>query len=253
MKVEPIHTKKILPNDNLEQILNEAFPSLSENSIVVVSAKIVSICEGNVVPNNGTINKKDLVAKEADYFILDKQKYDKQKMVLSIKNDIFVPSAGIDESNANGLFILWPKDPMRSAEKIWTYLREKYNVKNLGVILSDSYFVPLRRGAVGVGIAWCGFMPITNYIGKPDIFGRTLEVTTASRVDGLAAAAEVTMGEGAEQTPLALITDVPFVEFVDRPPTKEEISFMHITKEDDSYGILLNAVEWKKGEKPTNT
>lgn len=249
MIVTPIRTKKIFPGDNLEEILDTSLPKLEENSVVVVSAKIIATCEGNVVKNDGTVDKKDLVAKEADYFILDKQFYEHNKVVLTIKNYIFVPSAGIDESNGNGYFILWPKDPMQSAQKIWKYLRTKHNVKNLGVILSDSYFVPLRRGTVGVGIAWCGFAPITNYIGTPDVFGQPLQYTTASRIDGLAAAAEVTMGEANEQTPLATMSDMSFIEFVDRVPTQEEISFMHIVKEDDSYGPLLNALEWKKGGK----
>lgn len=249
MIVTPIRTKKILPGDNLEEILNASLPNLEENSIVVISAKVVATCEGNVVKNDGTIDKKDLVARQADYFILDKKFYDHNKVVLTIKNYIFVPSAGIDESNGNGYFILWPKDPMQSAQKIWENLRNKHHIKHLGVIVSDSYFVPLRRGTVGVGIAWCGFAPITNYIGTPDVFGQPLQYTTASRIDGLATAAEVTMGEANEQTPLATITDIPFVAFVERVPTQEEISFMQIVKEDDSYGPLLNAVTWEKGEK----
>src|SRR5260221_8572667 len=106
MIVSPIRTKKILPNDSLEAILDLSLPQLTENSVVVISAKIVGMCEGNVVPNDGSIDKKDLVAKEADYFILDKKFYESKKTVLTIKNYIFVPSAGIDESNANGFFIL---------------------------------------------------------------------------------------------------------------------------------------------------
>lgn len=248
MIVTPLKTKKILPGDNLEEILDKSLPTLSENSVIVISAKIIALCEGNVVKNDGKIDKKDLVAKEADYFILNKDFYEKNRTVLTIKNDIFVPSAGIDESNGNGYFVLWPKNPMQSAERIWKYLRAKHKVKNLGIIVSDSYFVPLRRGTVGVGIAWCGFLPIHNYIGTPDVFGEPLKYTTSSRIDGLAAAAEVMMGEAAEQTPLALITDLSFVEFVDHSPTQEEIDFMQISKEDDSYGLLLNSVEWEKGK-----
>ena len=252
MLVTPLKTKKVVPGDTIEAVLDSAIPTLAEQSVVVISAKVVAIAEGRVVKNDGTVDKKDLVAQEAEYFILNKDFYAKNKTVLTIKENIFVPSAGIDESNGNGYFILWPKNPMQSAKKIWQYLREKHHVQHLGVVLSDSYFTPLRRGSVGVGIAWCGMRPTTNYIGKPDIFGEPLKYTTAGRIDGLAAAAEVAMGEGDEQTPLALLTDVPFVEFVDAPPTQEEIAFMHIAKEDDSYGLLLNAVAWEKGHKSSS-
>lgn len=247
MIVTPIKTKKIVLGDKIESIFDESLPQLTEHTILVVSAKIIAICEGNVIKNDGTIDKRDLVAKEADYFISNKKFYDTKGTVLSIKQGIFIPSAGIDESNSNGNFILWPKNPMRSAAIIWKQLKEKYHIHNLGIIISDSYFAPLRRGAIGVGIAWCGFKPIDNYIGKPDLFGRKLNYTTASRIDGLAAAAEVTMGEGNEQTPLAVITDIPFVEFAVSPPSPQEIAFMRISKEEDSYGSLLNAMEWEKG------
>lgn len=252
MLITPIKTKKVVPGDTIESVLDSAITALSEESVVVISAKIVAIAEGRVVKNDGTVDKKDLVAQEADYFILNKDFYAKNQTVLTINENIFVPSAGIDESNGNGYFILWPENPMQSAEKIWQYLRKKHKVQRLGIILSDSYFTPLRRGSVGVGIAWCGMHPTTSYIGKPDIFGEPLKYTTASRIDGLSAAAEVAMGEGDEQTPLAVITDVPFVDFVDTPPTQEEIDFMKIAKEDDSYGLLLNAVEWEKGHKSSS-
>ena len=36
----------------------------------------------------------------------------------TIKNNLLIPSAGIDESNANHNYILWPKDPAGIAKKI---------------------------------------------------------------------------------------------------------------------------------------
>lgn len=247
MIVTPVKTKKVVTGDNLEKVLDDAIPKLEEHTVIVISAKIISICEGAVVANDGKVTKEELTKKEADYFIFNKKLYDEKKTILTIKNNILIPSSGVDESNGNGYFILWPKDPMQSAEKIWTYLRNKHQVKELGIIISDSYFVPMRRGAVGVGMSWCGFVPVDTYIGKPDLFDRTLLYTNVSRIDGLAAAGEATMGEGAEQTPIALITDVPFVNFVDRVPTKEEIKFMNIGKDEDAFGSLLNAMEWEKG------
>lgn len=246
MIVNAYKTKKILPKDNLEVILNESLPTLSENSVVIVSAKIVALCEGRVIKNDGTVKKEDLVKKESEFYHNDKKYFVDNAPLLTIKNHIVVPFAGIDESNGNGYFVLWPQDIMNSTKKIWEYLRTKHKLTNLGVILTDSYFLPLRRGAIGVGIGWCGFIPVDNHIGTPDVFGKMLKYTTSSHIDGLSAAAEVVMGEADEQTPLAVITNIPFVNFVDRPPTKEEIAFMKIVKEDDSFAPLLTAVTWKK-------
>ena len=55
------------------------------------------------------------------------------------------------------------------------------------------------------------------------------------------------MGEGKEQTPLALITDVPFVQFQSRNPTNDEITNLRIDIADDMYAPLLTKADWKKG------
>jgi F420-0:gamma-glutamyl ligase len=66
---------------------------------------------------------------------------------------------------------------------------------------------------------------------------------------GLAAAAVLAMGEGTEQTPIAIITDVSFVKFQQRDPTKEELEYFYIkNKEEDLFAPFLNAVKWQKGK-----
>jgi F420-0:gamma-glutamyl ligase len=55
------------------------------------------------------------------------------------------------------------------------------------------------------------------------------------------------MGEGSEQTPIALLEDLPFVGFQDRNPTKRELDGMRIKREDDLYWPLLSKVKWRKG------
>jgi F420-0:gamma-glutamyl ligase len=57
------------------------------------------------------------------------------------------------------------------------------------------------------------------------------------------------MGEGNEQTPLAVIEDVPFVKFQARNPLKKELESFHIDMEDDLYAPLLKGVKWRKGGK----
>jgi F420-0:gamma-glutamyl ligase len=63
----------------------------------------------------------------------------------------------------------------------------------------------------------------------------------------LAASAVLAMGEGNEQTPLALMTDVANIEFQNQPPTQKELDDLKIELENDVYAPLLTAVKWKKG------
>jgi putative folate metabolism gamma-glutamate ligase len=246
MIVKSIRTKKVLPGDYIFQLLDESLPKLKDRDIVVVTSKIVSICEGNVDPDTTEKNKHRLIRKESEQYIEDKRSF-RFGFTISIKESILIANAGIDESNGNGNLILWPKDPHKSAKYIWKYLMKKFSLTNLGVILTDSHILPLRWGTRGIGLSWCGFLPLTNYIGKPDIFDRNLRVTKRNTLDGLAAAAVVVMGEGNEQTPLALIRDVPFVEFIDNPPTKKEIEKLRFSINEDVYSPLLTAAAWKKG------
>ncbi len=158
-----------------------------------------------------------------------------------------MPTAGIDESNADGAYVLWPFDPQKSANDIRAYLRERHKVNDLGVIITDSKTTPLRRGVTGVSIAHSGFSALKNYIGEPDIFGKQLRVTKSNVADALATSAVIVMGEGNEQTPLALITDVPFVNFVHEDPSEEELHELTIPLDEDLYGPILKGAPWRKG------
>ena len=66
-------------------------------------------------------------------------------------------------------------------------------------------------------------------------------------VDRLAAAAVLIMGEGNEQTPLAVVTNLPFVEFTSSKQTKKELDSLHIELAEDVYAELIKSVKWKKG------
>lgn len=245
MIVTPYKTKAVIVGDSLFTILDDFLPTLSDGDIAVITSKIVSICEGAVIKNYGSIDKHKLIKREADCW-LDvpiSQTYD---VTITIKEGKLVANAGIDESNGNGFFILWPRKPFSSAAAIWEYLRKKHNLTKLAIIITDSHIMPLQWGTRGRAIAWCGLEPLKNYIGTPDIFGKHLHATKASIVDGLSAAAVTVMGEGIEQTPLAVIKDVPFVEFTDHPPSTEKIESLTINSKDDIYSPLLTSVQWRK-------
>lgn len=208
---------------------------------------IVAICEGRVIKRDGT-DKKRLIEKEAD-LILKNPKKSRYGIVITIKNNLLIPTAGIDESNGNGYYILWPENPQKTANKIRLHLKRKFRLKNLGVIITDSKTTPLRLGTSGVCIAYSGFSPLNNYIGQKDIFNRSLRVTKANIYDALASSAVLVMGEGNEQTPIAVIEDASFLKFKKGNPTLKEIRSLRIDLKDDLYSPLLKSVRWKKMKK----
>lgn len=246
MIIKPIKTSKIVVGDtSITKILDEFVVSFQESSILAITSKIVSICQGRVVKTT-EVNKKDLIYREAQLlFPPEKSKYN---ISITIKDNFLIPTAGIDESNGNGYFILWPNNPQQVANQLREYLCQKFGVKLAGVIITDSKTTPLRLGTSGTGLAHSGFLALNSYIDKPDLFGRHLKVTQSNILDGLAAAAVLVMGEGDEQTPLATLSDLSFVQFQDHDPTKEELDSLTISLEEDLYAPLLTAVPWVKGK-----
>ncbi len=247
MEVRAIKTRKFLPpKDNLWELL-ENIKSLDEKSIVAVTSKVVAIGEGSCIPIKDISDKDELVIKQADKYI-PRSLAPNEWIMHTIKNSLLIASSGIDESNGAGYFILWPKNPQESAKKIWKFLRKKFKVKNLGVIITDSHCIPMRRGLVGISIANFGFNPLRDYRGKKDIFGRELAVSLTDIPDSLASAAVFEMGEGDEQTPIVLIKDMPYVKFSDKPyiPKTPYSSFV-IPEKEDLFYPFLSSVKWKKG------
>ncbi len=247
MKISPIKTHKITIDDNdLFKVLNTYIVTLKENSVVAVTSKIVSICEGRVVPFDGT-NKDELIAQEAEYYI--PRKFNAYNITVTIANSMFGAAAGIDESNGNGYYILWPEDSQKSANEIKEYLQKKFNLKNVGVIITDSKTTPMRWGVTGIAIAHSGFLAVKNYIGKPDLFGRKFEFEMLNVADSLASASVQVMGEGNESMPLAIIEDIPNISFQDHNPTQKELDMLHIEMDGDLFGMILKKAPWKKGKK----
>ena len=244
MKITPVKTKAIVLGDDLFEILDQAIPKLSDCCVVAVTSKIVSICEGNLV-KIGTRDKQELMAEQAELFL--PPQYSTYGFTITMKHNVLIPSAGIDESNGNGYYVLWPRNPQNTANQIREYLVKKYNVKNIGVIIVDSKTTPLRWGVTGVAIVHSGFDALNDYIGKPDIFNRPFKVEKVNVSDGLAASAVLVMGEGNEQTPIAVIDDVSFIHFQHRNPSQEELNTLAISIDEDLYAPLLNHVPWEKG------
>ena len=218
MIVTPIKTRILQPpQDDLLAAISESELELQEEDIVIVSSKVVAIHEGRCIPITDDIDKDELAKKESDVFV---ERPD-SRWKISIVHSAFISSAGVDESNGNGHYVLLPKDPQKSAEELYNFFREKYGVKKLGVVIVDSHSIPLRYGALGISLGWWGIEPITYFTGKPDLFDRPVKYLRTNIADSLAAAGVLAIGEVDEQTPVAVVQGVPHVTFTNRDTSKD--------------------------------
>lgn len=238
MNVLKVKTRRVNPpKDNLKKYLEKSLPPLKEGSIICISSKVVSICEGRCVSMQ-TIDREALVKAE-----MDARLDNKQSITLTLKNDTIIEWAGIDLSNGDGYFILLPKNPYRSARKIWKMTKQICGVKKVGIIITDSHSVPMRQGATGIALASFGFMPVRKEPMK-DVFGNKTEPRKAADIaDELAAAGDFVMGDGNESTPIAILSDLDDVRFYVRPiSVKRARSYLYISPKFDVYSDLLKSI-----------
>lgn len=233
MQLKAVKTPIFGLGENLVKFIKKYITSLEDKSILIVTSKIIALSQKRVVDPKAADWDK-LIRRESQWAISTKYCY------LTLKDNLVVPNAGIDRSNARGKWILWPRDSFSVAEKLQKTLSQNYKIKNFGVLVTDSRTSPLRKGVTGVALAYAGFKGLRNYIGRKDIFGRRLEMSQTNIADSLATAAVLLMGEAAEQTPLAVITDAP-VKFAKRINKKELL----INIKDDIYRPLFDNLKVK--------
>jgi len=232
MRVTALPTRLVKPGDNLFDVIEEAILQIPEESVFVITSKIISICEGRIVGKSEGVTKHDLVRSEA---------------MLTVNNNQLFVNAGIDESNVEDAFVMWPANLQEWANEIWYWLRDTYDVDKVGVIISDSRTTPLQWGVTGASLAHAGFLALNSKIGFPDLFGRDIKMTKVNVAQALAAAGVLEMGETNEQSPVAVISEVREVIYQDRVPTAEELEDMKIALKDDVFAPLLTAVDWRIG------
>ena len=229
MNIQPIKTKIFQEGENLFEFITKYIKKVKEDSIVVVTSKIVALFERRTAKIENIETKSNLIKRESDFAIPTRYAW------LTIKDGVVMASAGIDESNANGKLIMLPKNSFASAALLRIQLQKKYKVRNIGVLITDSRTMPLRAGVSGVAVGYAGFKGIKDYRGKKDIFGRTFKMSRIDVADSLASSAVFVMGEGDELQPLALIEGAN-VQFCDRVNRKE----IYIDIGNDMYRPLFD-------------
>lgn len=230
MIIQPIKTDIFQEGQDLFTFITKYCKKLPEKSVLVVTSKIVALAEKRTAIIKNDRDKEKLIRQESDWAIPTKHVW------LTIKDGVVMAAAGIDESNANDKAILLPKDSFKQAQILRSKLKQKYQVKNLGVLITDSRTMPLRSGVTGVALGYAGFKGIRDYRGLPDIFGRKFKFSQTNIADSLATAAVLVMGEGKEQQPLAIIKNPP-IEFQNKKTDPKEL---HIDIKDDMYYPLFS-------------
>ena len=231
MQVTAVRTDVFEEKADLAAFIVRFIPRVEENTVLAVSSKVVALWNGCCVPYENAAQKGVLIKQHSQAALKTPLAW------LTIKDDMVMTNAGIDESNAQGKLILLP-DCYACADELRTALKQAWHVQNLGVVITDSMILPLRAGVIAAAVGYSGFKGVKDLRGKPDIFGKPLQTTLVDVADSLATTAALIMGEANEQCPLCVIENAP-VEVVEKTD-RNEIKY---PATDDLYTPLLEAVK----------
>jgi coenzyme F420-0:L-glutamate ligase/coenzyme F420-1:gamma-L-glutamate ligase len=189
--------------------------------VLVVAQKIVSKAEGRVI-DLATIEpsaKAIALAAEVDKdprlveVILSESvrvvRARRNVLIVEHRLGFIMANAGVDQSNvgpADGAqrALLLPENPDRSAAALRMGLMAVTGI-DLAVVINDSFGRAWRQGTAGVAIGAAGLPALIDLRGRPDLFGRKLEVSVIGFADEIAAAASLVMGQADEAAPVVLI------------------------------------------------
>ena len=206
--------------EEVQRTLARNSQKLRNRDILVVSSKFAAVSEGrvrklsDVLPSSKAVRLSRLfeIDPRLAQLILEESSeilggIPGFALALTKSGACLAPNAGIDRSNApEGWVVLYPKKPEFTASSLRSKIIENStDIRDLGVILSDSRVTPTRLGTVGVALAVSGIRATIDERGNRDLFGNTLKVTLRAIADDLATAAQLVMGEAREATPIVLV------------------------------------------------
>jgi coenzyme F420-0:L-glutamate ligase/coenzyme F420-1:gamma-L-glutamate ligase len=225
----------------IEAALARADLRLQARDVIVVAQKIVSKAEGRAVdlatvtPSAKAIELAAEVQKDpraVELILSESVRVVRARpglLIMEHRLGFVMANAGVDHSNVADQpeqALLLPRDPDGSAEALRARLSANAGVP-LGVIINDSFGRAWRRGIVGIAIGAAGLPALIDLRGKPDLFGRALQVSISGFADEIAAAASLVMGQGDEGQPVALVRglawdapDMPVAGTI-RPPAED--------------------------------
>ena len=184
------------PGDDLATALATGAPWLRDGDVVVVTSKVVSKCEGRVVPAPADPDARDelrrkLIDAEAVRILARKGK----TLITENALGLVQAAAGVDGSNIGSAELaLLPVDPDGSAATLRARLREDLGV-NVAVLITDTMGRAWRNGQTDTAIGAAGVEVLHSYAGAHDVHGNELLVTEVAVADEIAAAADLVKGK----------------------------------------------------------
>jgi coenzyme F420-0:L-glutamate ligase/coenzyme F420-1:gamma-L-glutamate ligase len=195
----------VRPGDDLARLVAAAAPAdLGDSDVLVVAHKVVSKAEGRV-------RRLDEIEPGEHASVLAREHGKDPRLVQAVLDEsaellravdgtlicvthhgFVCANAGVDQSNASeeGELLLLPQDPDGSAARLRAGIAELLGVRP-AVVIADSFGRAWRLGQTDVAIGVAGLVPLDQWIGRPDAFGRELRVTSIAVADCVAAAADL--------------------------------------------------------------
>jgi coenzyme F420-0:L-glutamate ligase / coenzyme F420-1:gamma-L-glutamate ligase len=198
--------------------------ALANRDVVVVAQKAVSKAENRIV-NLAEVQPSEraqrLAVRTGRDARLCQLYLDEAKAVIEVKGRHVVTidrrgflgtGAGVDMSNvgprSEGWAVLLPEDPDASARRIRNGIRSLARA-TVAVIVSDSFGSPVRDGAIGAAIGIAGIRHMEEPQGEHDLYGNPSK-PVMNRVDEIAAAASILMGQTDAARPVVVGRGVPY-------------------------------------------
>jgi coenzyme F420-0:L-glutamate ligase / coenzyme F420-1:gamma-L-glutamate ligase len=199
---------EVRPGDDLADLIMAAAAWIRDGDILVVTSKIVSKAEGQLVdvPAEGAQReaiREALLTAETARPVARRGPV----RIVQTHHGFVMAAAGIDESNVDrSRMVLLPKDPDASAKALRAALKERFGL-DVKVIITDTMGRPWRLGLVDVAIGAAGIAALDDYRGTLDAYGNDLQITQVAVIDELAAAADLVKGKR-EQVPVAVVRGI---------------------------------------------
>ena len=215
---------EVAAGDDLPALVGEAIAGsgagLQAGDIVVVTHKIVSKAEGQVV-ELATVEPSPLASQWGSRWGKDPRKIEvvlrESRRIVRMHNGLIIAetahgfvcaNAGVDASNvAPDAVVVLPADPDASATRLREALGRRFGFGERdapAVIVSDSFGRPWRHGIVNVAIGVSGMAPLVDYRGQTDAAGYELSASILAVADEVASAAELVMHKLAGR-PVAIV------------------------------------------------
>ena len=200
------------PGDDLTHAVATAAPWLRDGDVVVVTSKVMSKCEGRLVPAPEDPDARDalrrkLIDAEAVRVLARKGR----TLITENSYGLVQAAAGVDGSNiGTSELALLPVDPDASAALLRDGLHERLGV-TVAVVVTDTMGRAWRNGQTDVAIGAAGLQVLHGYAGSVDTHGNELLVTEIAVADEVAGAADLVKGK-LTAIPIAVVRGLDVVD-----------------------------------------